>query len=74
MSLGPKIALPGGHLFNIDLYREKQEKILFEAIRPRPLIFGMKLHLVDHYQVCSNNPSGAKNCPAPGGHMFYIGL
>ena len=22
----------------------------------------------------SNYPPGAKNCPAPGGHMFYIGL
>ena len=41
MFLGPKIARPGGHMFNKGLYREKHEKIfLSETIRPRALIFG----------------------------------
>ena len=37
------------------------------------LIFGMKHHLVDLWQVSSNNTLGAKNGLARG-HMFYIGL
>ena len=39
---------------------------LSETTRPRALIFGMKHHLVDLYQVCSNY--------IPGGHMLYTGL
>ena len=61
----------------IDLYREKREKIfLSETTRPSALIFGMKQHLVNFYQVCSNYTSGAKNGPAPGVTCFtkaYIG-
>ena len=42
-------------MFYIGLYREVRGKIfLSETIRPRALIFGMKHHLVDLYQVCSN--------------------
>ena len=33
---------------------------LSETTRPRALIFGMKHHLVDLYQVCSNYTPGAK--------------
>ena len=59
----------------IGLYREKQGKIfLSETIRLRALIFGMKHHLVDLYQVCSNYAPWAKKRPSPGGHMFYIVL
>ena len=59
----------------IDLYREKHETFfLFETIRPRALIFGMKHHLVDFYQLCSNYTPGSNYGPAPGGHMLYIGL
>ena len=58
----------------IDQYREKHEKIfLSETTRPRALIFGMKHHLVDLYQVCSNYSPGPKMA-YPGGHMLYIGL
>ena len=49
----------------IGLYREKHEKIfLSETIRPRALIYGMKLDLLDLYQVCLNYAPGAKNDPA----------
>ena len=45
----------------IGLYREQHEKIfLSETTRPRALLFGMKHHLVDLYQVCSNYSPGAK--------------
>ena len=63
-----------GHMLYIDLYREKHEKIFWSEItRPRALIFGMKHHLVDLYQVCSNYSPGPK-WPCPMGHMLYIGL
>ena len=59
-------------MFYIGLYREKMKKIfLSKTIRPRALIFGMKHHLVNLYQVCSNYIPWAKNGP-PGGNMFYI--
>ena len=56
----------------IDLYREKHEKIfLSETTRPRALIFGMKHHLVNFYQVFSNYSPGAKNTPQPGSHVLH---
>ena len=46
-------------MFYISLYREKHEKIFLSGtIWPRALIFGMKHHLVDSYQLCSNNAPG----------------
>ena len=58
----------------IDLYREKHEKIsCSETTRPRALICGMKHHLVDLYQVCSNYAPGAKNGSALG-VTFYIDI
>ena len=46
-------------MFYIDIYREKHEKFfLSETIS---LIFGMQHHLVDLFQVCSNNALGTKN-------------
>ena len=62
-----------GNMFYIGLYREKHEIILSETTRPRALIFSMKHHLVNLYQVCSNYIPGAKNGP-PTGVTFYIGL
>ena len=60
-----------------DFYREKHEKIfLSETTRPRALIFDMKHHLVNLYQVCSNYGPGAKNDHSPGITCFtkaYIG-
>ena len=54
-------------MFYIGLYREQHEKIfLSETTRPRAMIFGMKHHLVNLYQVYSNYSPGAKNGPAPG--------
>ena len=68
------MAPPRGHMFYIGLYSEKPEKIfLSETIRHRVLIFGMKHHLLDIYQVCSNMPLGPKMAP-PQGRMFYIDL
>ena len=56
---------PGVHMFYIGLYRENMKKIfLCETTRPRALIFVMKHHLVNLYQVCSNY------IPGPKGHMF----
>ena len=54
-------------MFYIGLYRKKHGKIfLSETMRPRALVFGMQLHLVDIYQVCSNYAPGAKIGPTPG--------
>ena len=69
---GAKIwARPRGHMICIDLYRENMKKSSNpETTRLRVLIFGMKHHLVNHYQVCSNYAPGAKNGPAPGVTCF----
>ena len=53
-------------MFYIGLKRENHEKILPETTRPRVLIFGMKYHIVNIYQVCSNYILGAKNGPDTG--------
>ena len=75
MPLVPKIAQLRGHMFYIFFYREKHEKIfLSETIRLKALIFGMKNHPVNLYQVCSNNIPWAKKGLAPGVTLFYIGL
>ena len=63
-------------MFNISLYKKSMNNFLSETIRLRALIFGMKHHLVNLYQICSNYIPGAKN-GRPGGHvlhrpMFYI--
>ena len=73
-ALGAKNGPVAGHMFYIDLYREKDEKkILSETTRPRALIFGMKHHLVNLYRVCSNYIPGANNGP-PRVYLFNIGL
>ena len=52
----------------------KTLKIFLSKItRPRGLIFGLQHHLVDLYQVCSNNAPGDKNGPTTR-VTFYIGL
>ena len=61
-------------MFYIGLYEESKKNFLSETIKLRTLIFGIQHQLVDLYQVCSKYPSVAKNCPAPEGHMFDIGL
>ena len=67
------MALPGSLVLH-SLIKKLHDKIfLSETTRPRALIFGMKHHLVNLYQVCLNYFPGAKNGP-PRGHMFYIGL
>ena len=57
----------------IGLYIGKNiEKIfLSETIRPRALIFGMKHHLVDLYQVCSKYAPGDKNGLPRGSHVLH---
>ena len=56
----------------IDIYRKKRRRVFLSGAAgpPRALVFGMKLHLVDFYQVCSNYNPGAKNGPAPGVTCF----
>ena len=55
----------------IGLYRDKHEKnFLSETTRPRALIFDMYHHLVDLYQVCSNDNPGAKMCQPWGSHVL----
>ena len=40
--------------------------------RPRPLLFGMQLYLVDLYQYCSDCSHGGQKWSRPSGHLFYI--
>ena len=58
---------PGSHFLHklIKLF-------LSETIRPRLLIFGIQLHLVDLYQACSNYIPRAKNGPAQGVTCFTL--
>ena len=57
------------------LIKGKHEYIFSsKTTRPRALIYGMKHHLVDLYQICSNYAPRAKHGPVLGGHMFYMGL
>ena len=60
-------------MFYLGLYRGKHGKLfLSETIRPRALIFGMRHHLVDLYQVYSNYVPWVNNCPAPlGSHVLH---
>ena len=51
-----------------------KKNFLSETTRPRAVILGMKHHLVDLNQVCSNDAPGTKNGLTPGGHMFCIDL
>ena len=49
------MARPGGHMIYIGLYREKHDKIfLSKTTKLEALIFGIKHHHVNLYQVCSN--------------------
>ena len=49
---------------------KNEHLFLSGTTRPRSLIFGLKHHQVDLFQVCSNYP-GTINVP-PGGILFYI--
>ena len=54
------MGLPLGSQVLHRLLLGKHEKIfLSETTRPRALIFGMKHHLVDLHQVCSNDAPGS---------------
>ena len=70
MPLEPKWASSGGHMFYIGLYRESMKNLLAWN---KAKSFDMLHHLVDLYQVCSDDAPGTKNGTAPG-IMFYIGL
>ena len=64
---------PQGHMFYIGLCSEKQENIfLSEIIKPRFLIFGMKHHLVDLYQVCSNYAPWAQTVSPCRSHVYTL--
>ena len=61
----------GSHVLH-RLTKGKHEKIfLSETTMPRGLIFGMKHHLVDFYQVCSNYATWAKDSPPRGSHVLH---
>ena len=61
-----------GHMFYIGLYREYHEKIfLSDTTRHRALIFGIKHHLVNLYQVCLNYILGANNGATLGSHVLH---
>ena len=75
-SNGSILCISRSHRQKIDFQDENLKILLSETTRPSALIFGMKHHLVDLYQVCSNYAPGAKNRPAPGVTCFtqaYIG-
>ena len=56
------MARPWGLMLYTGIYMEKRKKkILPETTTRRALIFGMKHHLVDLYQVCSNYAPVAKD-------------
>ena len=57
-------------MFYIGLYRENMKKS--SCLKPQDL--ESWYYLVDLYQVCSNYIHWVKHVPAPGGHMFNIGL
>ena len=62
--------ISGSHRLKIDFQDTNYKK----SSCLKPLIFGMKHHLVDLNQACTNYAPGAKNGPIPGGHIFYIGI
>ena len=55
------------HRPEIDFPDVKLKTVLSKTTRHRALIFGMKHHLVDLYQVCTNYAPGAKMAPSRGG-------
>ena len=66
MPWGPKLVPLWGHMFYIGLFKKKHEKIFVsETTRPRALMFGIKHHLANLCQVCSNYIPGA-NMARPG--------
>ena len=66
------MAPPQCHMFYIGLYREKHEKIfLSKTTWPGALIFGMKHHLMNLYQVCLNYIPGAKIGSPRGSHVLH---
>ena len=55
------------------LTKGKLEKIfLSETTRRITVIFGIKHHLVDLFEICSNNAPGAKVGSAMGSHVLHI--
>ena len=59
IALGPKMALLRGSIVLHRLIKGNVKNLLSNTYRA--LIFGMEHHLVDLYQVCSNNAPGVKN-------------
>ena len=74
-SLWAKMVRPRGSHVLHRLVLEKHEKIFYETTKLRALIFGMKHHIVDLCQVCSNYAPWT-NYGSPQGSRFtsaYIG-
>ena len=70
---GPKKALLQGSivLLIIRLIKENVKSLLSENTGPRALIFGSQHHLVDLYQVCSNNAPRVKNGLPRSSHVLH---
>ena len=73
MLLWLKWPSPRSNVLHRLLWGETKKIFLSGTAKLRALIFSMKHHLVNFYQVCSIISLG-QNCPRPGVHMFYIGL
>ena len=58
-------------MFYIVLFWENVKKSSCLKPQGQELIFGIKHHQVDLYQVCSNYDPGVKNGPAPGSPVLY---
>ena len=71
--MGPKKAPDLGVKCFTKAYIGQNVKKIFlsEITGPRALLFGMKHHLVDLYQVCSNDTPGAKNGPPHWSHILH---
>ena len=54
------------------IYGKHGEIFLFETTKPRALLFDIKHHLVNFYQVYSNNAPRAKTGPVAGFKEAYI--
>ena len=66
------MALPwGSHVLHRLLSGKREKIFLSEPTRPKALIFGMKHHLVNLYQACSNYVIGAKLSFPPGLHVSH---
>ena len=73
MAIGPKLGSPrGSHVLHRLMQGKDIKKIILsETTSHRALVFCMKHHLVDAYQVCSNYAPGTQKRPVLGSHVLH---